>query len=206
MDVVVARRGSTEALEDALAKGTAPWVLFLDEQDVPDEALVETLVRAQARSGADVVSCGLRTARGLQLFSGQPGGVGVLANDYGAVGLIRRDALAHKRPAWPADSDPGWQLLAGLTIAGANVVSLPEPLVTRRVPTGIVEDDPGDALLVVHELERALPRPLRGAARLAAGLAANAPRSDGTPESPAGIARLVLRLRTAARRLSGPRR
>jgi glycosyltransferase involved in cell wall biosynthesis len=222
VDVVIGHRGSREALErqtwprvhvhvagtraEGLAKGIAPYVVFLDEEDVPDPQLIEALLDAQARSGADVVSCGVRDGMGLRLFSGEPGGLGVLSNDYGAVALFRRDVLTGSAPAWPTDHDPDWQLLARLAAAGANIVSIPEPLVTRARAVGTVEDDPGDALLVVHELERTLPRPLRGTARLAAGLAANATRSDGTRESPIGIARLVLRLRAAARRLSGPRR
>ncbi|MFL5982824.1 MAG: glycosyltransferase [Gaiellaceae bacterium] len=234
VDVVVVQRGSREALERCLAalgrqtspdlrvhaaptreeglgKGDAPYVVFLDEEDVPDPQLIERLLVAQARSGADAVSCGLRIVRPgggttLHFFSGQPGGLGVLANEYGTVALLRRDALARKAPAWPADHDPDWQLLAGLTAAGANVVSVPEPLVTRSAAVGTLEDDPGDALLAVHEVERSLPRSLRGTARLAAGLAANAPRADGAREGDAGVARFVLRLRAAARRLSGPRR
>jgi O-antigen biosynthesis protein len=228
VDVVVVQRGSRDALErcvaalgrqtsprvhvhvadtraEGLASGSAPYVVFLDEEDVADPQLIEALLGAQVRSGADVVSCGLRSATGLRLFSGQPGGLGVLANDYGAVALFRRDVLAGNAPAWPADRDPDWQLLAEAAAAGANVVSIPEPLVTRAAGVGTVEDDSGDALLVVHELERALPRPLRGTARLAAGLAANAARSDGTHERATAIARLVLRLRAAARRLSGLR-
>jgi glycosyltransferase involved in cell wall biosynthesis len=229
VDVVVVQRGSHEALErslaaleqqtspgvrvhvaesreDGLAKGEAPYVVFLDEGDVPEPELIEVLLRAQARSGADAVSCGLRSAEGLQFFSGQPGGLGVLANDYGAVALLRRDALPEHVPAWPADRDPDWRLLAGLTATGAKVVSIPEPLVTRSAGVGTVREDPGDALLAVHELERALPRPLRGMARLAAGLAANAARSDGARKEDAPIARLLLRLRAAVGRLSGPRR
>src|SRR5262249_34456076 len=58
VDVIVVRRGSREGART----GTAPFVLFLDEEDVPDAELVETLLTAQARSGADAVSCGLRTA------------------------------------------------------------------------------------------------------------------------------------------------
>jgi glycosyltransferase involved in cell wall biosynthesis len=190
---------------EGLRTGTAPFVLFLDEEDEPDAELVQTLLLAQARSGADAVSCGLRTADGLELFSGEPGGLGVLANDYGAVALIRREA-AGNASAWPADRDPDWHVLARLAASGATVVSLPKPLVTRKAGVGTIRDGPADALLAVQELERALPRPLRGAARLAAGLAANAPRTDGTPKRDARIARLVLRIRTAAGRLSGSRR
>jgi hypothetical protein len=229
VDVVVVRRRSHEALErclaalerqtspgirvhaaesreDGLARGDAPYVVFLDEGDVPEPELIEALLRAQARSGADAVGCGLRTAEGLQLFSGRPGGLGVLANDYGAVALLRREALAEQAPAWPAGRDPDWGLLTGLTATGAKVVSIPEPLVTRSAGVGTVREDPGDALLAVQELERALPRPLRGMARLAAGLAANAARSDGARKGDAPIARLLLRLRAAVGRLTGPRR
>ena len=64
------------------------WVVFLDEGDVAEPALVETLVRAQTASGADVVSCGLfldstSEPKKIHLFLGEPRALGLLANGYG---------------------------------------------------------------------------------------------------------------------------
>jgi hypothetical protein len=196
----------------ALRRGTAPYVVLLDEDDVPAPGLVETLLRAQAASGADVVTCGVRLVGAdgkptLHLFSGEPGGLGALANGYGTAALFRREALEDCRTEWPAEYDAAWPLLARLSASGARIVSIPAPLVTRTASVGSVEDDPSDALLAVLELERALPDSLRGTARLAAGLAANAPRAGDAAPGNAGIANLVLKRAAAAvRRLSGARR
>src|SRR5919204_259951 len=57
VDVVVA---APHAKTEALVKGSAPFVLLLEESDKPQERLLATLVRAQQVSGADVVTCGLR--------------------------------------------------------------------------------------------------------------------------------------------------
>ena len=58
--VVRSRRASVEAAREAgLQAAEAAWVVFLDEEDVPEREFLETLVRAQAASGADAVTCGL---------------------------------------------------------------------------------------------------------------------------------------------------
>jgi glycosyltransferase involved in cell wall biosynthesis len=182
--VVRSEQASFEAARRAaLHVGSAPYVVFLDEEDVPDEELLQALVRARAASGADAVSCAVRVAdnRGehaVHVFAGEPGGLGALANAYGNVALIRRSLLGELTGPWPAEGDGDWPLLAGLTVSGADVVSIPLPLVNRGIRPGTVESDPTDALLVVERLERVLPTALRSLARLAAGLAADA----GAPE------------------------
>jgi O-antigen biosynthesis protein len=220
VDVVVVQRGSTPAparcLEGLRRQGyrrfrviaaarhtgleaaAAPFVVFLDGDDEPDEELLETLVRAQVASGADVVSCGLRLqgengTPTLHFFLGEPGGLAVLSNSYGTVALIRRSLLVDLATSWPVEGDPDWPLLARLSVAGARIVSVPLPLVTRGARPGTIEQHPSDALLVVEQFERALPSPVRSAARLAAGLAAAAGTSRaGRPST----------LRRALRRLT----
>jgi hypothetical protein len=182
--VVRTERRSVEAAREAgLGVGTAPWVVFLDEEDVPEPDLLETLVRAQAASGADVVSCGLHLADGAggrreYFFTGEPGAVGLLGNGYGAVALLRRSLLGKLAGPWPA-ADADWPLLARLSLAGAAVVSVPAPLLTRADRPGTLEHHPADALLVAQHCERALPDVVRTLARLAAGLAA-----ESRPSSP----------------------
>jgi glycosyltransferase involved in cell wall biosynthesis len=198
VDVVVTRRTSTDraspclaalerqtfqrfravvaAPEAGLASATGDWVVFLDDEDVLDARFLETLVRAQASSGADVVTCGLRLPSGAErLFLGEPGGLGLLANHYGAAALIRRSLLPDQANGWTAADDREWPLLAGLSVRGARIVSVPRALVTRRVPPGEIENHPADALTVVRQFERQLPRELGALARLAAGLAASRP-------------------------------
>jgi glycosyltransferase involved in cell wall biosynthesis len=156
-----------------LDRGSAPFVVFLDEQDVPDSELLKTLLAARRATGADVVTCGVRVDGKLHFFSGDPGGLGAIENAYGNVGLFRRTVLGDVHDAPPGTRDPDWPLLARLATTGASVVSVPQALVERHTEPGSAGDDPAAALLAVQQLEHALPGPLRGAARLAAGLAAN---------------------------------
>jgi glycosyltransferase involved in cell wall biosynthesis len=165
----VVRRGSQKPLGD----GNAPYVVLLDEDDVPEAELVQTLARAQAASGADVVTCGVRVADTLYLFYGDPGALGALSNGYGNIALYRRELLGELKTSWPAETDSDWPLLAALAARGARIGSLPIPLATRLRRPGSIESDPSGALLVAQQLERALPTPLRGAARVPAGLAAD---------------------------------
>jgi glycosyltransferase involved in cell wall biosynthesis len=194
VDVVVRRSGRAD-----LPDGSARFVLVLDEEDVPDPNLVATLVRAQRATNADVVTSGLRllTDEGeerLHFFSGDPGGAGALANEYGGAALIRRSCLTEPTRPWPDEREHDWPLLAGLAASGARIVSIPLPLVTRKKRPARVEDDPVDALLVLDRLERALPEPLRSTARLAAGLAADSSRRPADHGLVSRARRLVRRL------------
>jgi hypothetical protein len=198
VDVVVVRRGSQEALlrcvaaleeqthanfdvvvadtrQSGLDQGSAPYVIFLEEEDIPDPGLLKTLLAAGRASGADVVTSGLRLTGDAKLhfFLGEPGGLGAVMNAYGNVGLFRRAVLDNLTDPPPTVRDPDWPLMAELVRSGASVTSVPIALVERRALPGSVADDPSGALLVVQQLELALPDPLRGAARVAAGLAAN---------------------------------
>jgi glycosyltransferase involved in cell wall biosynthesis len=148
------------------------WVVVSSDGDDANSALQETLQRAQAASGADVVTCGARTDGETWLFAGDAGGLGVVANHYGTTALIRRSLL-------DGDEDKGstgWPLLARLHATGARIVSVPLPLVRRERAPGDVVRTPSDALLVVEEFERALPEHLRSLGRLVAGLTAEAGR------------------------------
>jgi glycosyltransferase involved in cell wall biosynthesis len=185
-DVEGARRAALSTL-------VGEWVLFLDEDDLPEPELVRTLARAQQASGADVVSCGVYLrdesgGRSVHLFPGEPRALGLIANGYGTVALIRRALLDDRPSLWPMENDPNWPLLARLSAAGAKIVSVPTPLVTGGTAPGSLERSPSDALLVVEELEHVLPAQLASAGRLAAGLASDASRA---PSAPAGLAQRI---------------
>jgi glycosyltransferase involved in cell wall biosynthesis len=156
------------------------WIVRADRDATPDEKFVTTLRQAQAVSGADVVTCALELDNGAQhYFLGDPGGLGLLSNAYGTAALVRRSLLAEAAHARGAE-DPAWPLLAGLVLAGASIVSVPEPLVRTSRRPGDVNRDPVGALAVLHEFERHLPQATRSLARLATGLAAQAaePKHD----------------------------
>jgi glycosyltransferase involved in cell wall biosynthesis len=201
--------------QEGLAEGSAPYVAFLNEDDVPSYDWLETLVRARRATKADAVGCGLRIASEpgaatLHFFEGDPGGRAALVNGYGTVALLRRAALAGTTTPWPLEGDADWPLLARLAAAGASIVSIPLALVERRGAPGSAESDPEAALLVAQELERTLPDPLRGSARVAAGLAASgrkppAVRQNGAVDRAADILRRLTRRSSRRRRRDSPR-
>lgn len=165
------------------------WSLTVGEHDVPEAELIQTLVRAQEVSGADVVTCGLFIDGRLHLFPGEPRALGLLSNGYGTVALIRSSLLDPVEPAWPG--------LARLSVSGAKIVSVPRPLVTQAEPPATLATHPHEGLLVLKHFERALPPNLRYTAELAARQAAYvqqpAPRRSF-------IRRAVGRLRRSLRR------
>jgi len=162
LTVEVVRQGS-------FGETTAEWIVLLGPEDVPSQELVETLMRAQVASGADVVTCGVRIGHVHYFFLGDPGGLGLLSNSYGTVALIRRSLLSDK--TW---SEPMWPLLARLSDEGAQIISIPQALVEQTSAPADVERDPAEALRVLEQVERQLPQQLRSLARLAAGLVADA--------------------------------
>jgi glycosyltransferase involved in cell wall biosynthesis len=192
VDVIVVDR-STASRERGLRDSRAEWVVFLDQDDVPEPELVDVLLRAQAATGADVVSCGLFCDGHEHLFPGEPGGLGLLANGYGTVALLRRHLVDDLTTAWPVVGDADWPLLARLNAAGARIVSVPVPLVRRSVPPGTLERAPSDGLLVIEALERALPDEVRLVVRLAAGLAAE-PRPQPPPATSGRVRQRLKRL------------
>lgn len=190
--VVRSERATPEAVRSAahsVAEGE--WVVFLDEGDVAEPALVETLVHAQTAAGADVVSCGLflgstSEPKKIHLFLGEPRGLGLLANGYGTVSLLRRsllDSPGERLPAHGAEeaTDSDWPFLARLSLEGAKIVSIPIPLVTRTARPGALATDAGEARRVLHLVERALPRKLRLTAELGTRLAAELQQPVATP-------------------------
>jgi glycosyltransferase involved in cell wall biosynthesis len=138
----------------------------------PDATVVETL--ASASGDADVVTCAVQLPDGgRQLFLGDPGPLGVVENQYGVVGLVRRDAAARVEP-----DDSPWVFFARLVLAGARILSLPDALVSHAPspPTS------ADRLAVLEAFERAGPEALRRFPHLAATLAAALERTDELPQ------------------------
>jgi len=153
------------------------WVLI----GADDEELWGTLARAQQASGADVVTCGLFVDGTVHLFPGEPRALGLLANGYGTVALVRRSLL---------QDEPVWPLLARLSLSGARIVSVPSPLATTNERPATLATDPEQARLVLRHFERALPRNVRLLAELVPRLAAEA---DRPPASRPPLARRVAR-------------
>jgi glycosyltransferase involved in cell wall biosynthesis len=197
VDVLITERG---AREEAVRNANAPWIVMLAPSDVPQDGFLEILTRAQAASGADVVTCGVIVGSASHLFLGEPGGLGVVSNAYGTVALIRRSLLLDlPQAAWASERDPDWPLLAHLSARGARIASVPMPLVSRPRPPGDVLTAPADALLAVAALEHNLPGPTESLARLAAGLAASAfVERKGPVQERRWLSRMRMRMRVAS--------
>jgi glycosyltransferase involved in cell wall biosynthesis len=153
-----------------VAKDQDEFLLF---PDASVHEVRETLLPLQRATGADVVTCGIRVDGTAHFFLGESDGLAALENTLGTVGLVRRSLLDDHAEPSPPPRDPAWPLFARLASAGAHIVSLPLALVDDATPPGTIQNDPIGALLALQELERALPESLKGAARLAAGLAAD---------------------------------
>jgi glycosyltransferase involved in cell wall biosynthesis len=197
-EVEVVRAESRRA---GLARSAADWTVFLDDDDAPEDDLLERLVSAQAAAGADVVTVAVRPAddpAAVQLFLGDPGPLGLLENQYGVVGLVRSDLLA-AQPLAEGGADPDWPLFARVALAGARIVSIPEPLSVHSGRPGHAGDVPGAGLAVLEAFEGRPVTELHDLPQFAATVAtALAKRADTQPEAPG--APFVQRLRRRARR------
>jgi glycosyltransferase involved in cell wall biosynthesis len=183
VDVEVVPADSREA---GVANASADWIVFVDRDDDPDDDMIEALVAAQAASGADIVTAAVRPAddrHGVRLFLGDPGPLGLVENQYGVLGLVRRSLLDN-----PPDGevDPDWPLFARLTLAGARIVSIPEPLSTHSGRPGRTGDVPGEGLAVLDAFEQ---QQIAGLPQLAATLAASYARIEPIGQSSAVFGR-----------------
>jgi glycosyltransferase involved in cell wall biosynthesis len=172
------------------------YTILRNEGDVLADTLLPMLVQAAGATGADVITCATHGEGTLHFFSGEPRGLEVLANDYGTVALART-ALLDGASFREGVRDSAWPLLTSLRLAGARVVSVPAPLVTQAAAPGSLARDAPDALLVVEIVERVLPAPLGGLARLVAGLAAEQARKPRAQPQANPLRRALRRLRRA---------
>jgi glycosyltransferase involved in cell wall biosynthesis len=163
--------------------------------DAANRELREALAAAQAASGADVVTAAVRPAddpEGIHLFLGDPGALGLVENQYGVLGLVRRSLLGD------AGAEPAWTLFARLALSGAKIVPVPEPLAAYDGSPGRVGDVPGEGLAVLRLFEQADPARLADLPQLAATLAAahaRAARPAASTPRPSLVRRALRRLR-----------
>jgi hypothetical protein len=109
--------------------------------------------------------------------------LGLLENQYGVLGLVRRDVVAAHAPAEDA-VDPDWPLFARIALAGGRIVSLPEPLATHAGRLGRIADLPGEGIAVLHAFEES-GVDLADLPQFAGTLAATLQRNAAAPAPPA---------------------
>jgi glycosyltransferase involved in cell wall biosynthesis len=209
----VADRGASAEVEvvqadsrrAGLASTTAEWIIFLDDEDDPHDEMLETLVAAQAATGADVVTAAVRPAGetdGVRMFLGNPGALGLLENQYGVVGLVRA-SLAEAELSADDGVDRDWNLLARIALGGGRIVSVPEPLFTHSGRPGRIGDIPGDALTVLETFEERGGANVSDLAQLAATLAASLRRETSDAKAATGAETHSVLSRARARLRAG---
>lgn len=186
---------------EGLSRVAADWVLFVDDEDTPDDGLLDAFIAAQASSGADAVTCAVRAAEApgaVHAFLGEPGALGLVENQYGVLGLVRA-SLVHD--CFDGAADPEWPLLVRLALAGARIVSIPDALSVYGGRPGTIRDVSGSGLAVLEAFEARDAVPLYELPQLTATLAAALARVEselaassgrGTkPRGPAVLRRLL---------------
>jgi glycosyltransferase involved in cell wall biosynthesis len=184
-----------------LSRTAAEWVVFLDEDDDPDDTLLDALAAVQAATGADVVTAAVRCGddpNAIRLFLGNPGALGLVENQYGVIGLARSSLAADCLGESDA-VDPDWPFFARLVLRGARVAAIPVPLSRLHGAPGKVTDLPGAGLAVLEAFEAEDMFDLDGVPQLAATLAAALDRLQSvtartaTGDTTRGILRRVVR-------------
>jgi hypothetical protein len=193
VDVQVVRAASRR---EGLSSASAGWIVFLDDDDEPDDGMLDALVAAQAASNADIVTAAVRPAKeidGIELFLGDPGALGILQNRYGVIGLVRRTPELREHVV-DGDRDPDWPLFARLALAGARIVSIPEVFCTHRGRPGSVADVPGEGVIVLEAFEThgAIDNLPQLAATLGAAVLRSTSQRNATPKQPALVRALVV--------------
>lgn len=164
---------AAETRRAGLDQSDAEWVLFLDEDDLPNERLVDALLAAQAASCSDAVTTAVRPVddpAGVLLFLGAPGALGLIENHYGVLGLVRRSLAAEV--CLDGENDPDWLVFAQVALRGGTIVAYPDPLALHAGRPGSVGDVPGEGLAVLEAFERHGGKRLGDLVQLAATLAA----------------------------------
>lgn len=169
----------------AAAKGDL--VAFADDDDVPEPRFVSTLVRAAQATGADAVTCAMRSftnptgapresdSRGTWVFAGGPLYLAAVQNVIGgAPALVRRSVLDavggyHERHGVGFED---WHLYVRLLFAGYTIATVPEPLYWYRLQSTSMRSTMSDyhsAQVILEEFRNALPPVLRPLPDLAHG-------------------------------------
>lgn len=169
----------------AAAKGE--FVVFVDDDDVPEPHFVTTLVRAIQATGADAVTCAMRSftkpvgapvaadSKGTWVFTGGPLHLAAVQNCIGgAPALVRRsilDAIGGYHEQHGVGYED-WHLYVRLLFAGYTITAVPEPLYWYRLQESSMRSTMSgydSTQIILEEFRRAMPPTLRALPSLAYG-------------------------------------
>ncbi len=175
------------ARNTGVAEGRGDLLAFVDDDDVPESHFVSTLVRASQVTGADAVTCAMRSftnpigapeeadSEGTWVFAGGPLHLAAVRNCIGgAPALVRRSALeaigGYHELHGVGHED--WHLYVRLLFAGYSIVAVPDPLYWYRLSDDSMRSTMSDyqsARVILDEYRKALPPDLRSLVDLAYG-------------------------------------
>ncbi|MCB1002039.1 MAG: glycosyltransferase [Acidimicrobiales bacterium] len=127
-------------------EASADWLVFLDDDDELTPTCVSTMIRAQRRTGARIVSVGFDVVDGTTLdhnphlhtwiFLGSGIHLGSMMNNLGGAGMLvaKEDLLAvggfHERHGVGHED---WRLYVAFALSGRAVTAVPLPLYRYRI-------------------------------------------------------------------------
>lgn len=176
------------------------YVLFMDDDNVAEPHEISTFVRAAEMSGADILTCFLRVFQGADAaqpdsatycwpFLGAAVSPGVTRNSFGDANAFVRRSVFDRIGGFTEDVGLGcedWEFFARATLAGCQLMVVPEPLVRyRQSAHGMLSTTSQHAnrMRALRPYFAHVPAPLRGLLHLAHAPAPNnerpsAPRLD----------------------------
>jgi GT2 family glycosyltransferase len=141
-------RGGVAATRNRAADAAShDTLLFVDDDDVPYETLVEVLARGWAAAGVDVVAAGSRVFRGEGAPSPAPGDkitipfgnareLGLLGNHFGSVCCLWSRGTFERLGGFRDVFYEDWEVLARASLQGVRIAGSPDPLYWYRIAAG----------------------------------------------------------------------
>jgi GT2 family glycosyltransferase len=214
-------RGGVAATRNRAADAAShDTLLFVDDDDVPYETLVEVLARGWAAAGVDVVAAGSRVFRGegvpspvtgdkITIPFGNARELGLLGNHFGSVCCLWSRGTFERLGGFRDVFYEDWEVLARASLQGVRIAGSPDPLYWYRIAAGSRFSGASPAkretgrTAIAELYESRLPDDMRLLPYLAAGAYAELERSEqhAPPRRPrAGVAALRQRLGAQLRR------
>jgi hypothetical protein len=122
-------------------------LLFVDDDDVPYDTLVEVLARGWAVADVDVVAAGSRVFRGEGAPSPAPGDkitisfgnareLGLLGNHFGSTSCLWSRGTFERLGGYRDVFYEDWEVLARASLRGVRIAGSPDPLYWYRITAG----------------------------------------------------------------------
>jgi GT2 family glycosyltransferase len=178
------------ARNHALRHVTTPYVVLLDDDNVPFPTMIEVFGRAIVQSGADIITCQMQllvdpvkrpSIQDLLTterwgFSAGPAPLGVVRNCFGDATAIYRRELFDEIGGFHEKRGVGhedWAFYLRASLAGRTILSLPQPLFWYRVaPNSMARstDRYANMQAVADAMRPSLPPTLSGLPEFLIGL------------------------------------